>query len=142
MKKILISFSLLVIFGLFYNVALADDKTTPTTPSTIAAQKPIPQYAIKIISPTPDETFQNSAQSITVTVSVSPELEPEDTVVALVDGNAVGEPIHSTDIALPWLARGSHTLQVKIIQPKGRGASTDVITIFQQRTSKLLPSHG
>lgn len=132
MKKILISFSLLVIFGLFYKVALADDKTP----------KPIPQYAIKIISPTPDETFQNSAQSITVTVSVSPELEPEDTVAALVDGNAVGEPIHSTDIALPWLARGSHTLQVKIIQPKGRGASTDVITIFQQRTSKLLPPHG
>ena len=129
MKKILISFSLLVIFGLFYNVVLADDKTP----------KPIPQYTIKIISPKPDETFQNSAQSITITVTVTPELEPEDKIIAFVDGNAVGEPIHSTSIALPWLERGSHTLQAKIIQPKGRGAATDVITIFQQRTSKLLP---
>ncbi|HEV2523860.1 MAG TPA: hypothetical protein VGU44_01850 [Gammaproteobacteria bacterium] len=132
MKRILISFSLLVVFGLFYNVALADDKTP----------KPIPQYVIKITSPQPEETFQNSAQSITITVVVTPELDPEDKVVALVDGIAVGEPIHSTDIALPWLARGSHTLQVKVIQPKGRGAATDVITIFQQRTSKLLPPHG
>ncbi|HXH54992.1 MAG TPA: hypothetical protein VNK03_04535 [Gammaproteobacteria bacterium] len=139
MKKTLLSFSLLVIFGLFYNVALADDKIMPTTPSTIAAPKPIPQYTIKITSPKPDETFQNSAQSITITVAVTPELKPEDKVVAFVDGNAVDEPIHSTSIALPWLERGSHTLQAKIIQPKGRGAATDVITIFQQRTSKLLP---
>ena len=139
MKKILISFSLLAIFGLFYNAALADDKTTPAVAPTIAEPKPIPQYAIKITSPKPDETFQNSSQSITITVVITPELEPEDKVVAFVDGNAVGEPIHSTSISLPWLERGSHTLQAKIIQPKGRGATTDIVTIFQQRTSKLLP---
>jgi hypothetical protein len=138
-KKILISFNLIVIFGLFYNIALADDKTTPTTPSTIAVPKLIPQYTIKITSPKPDETFQNSAQSITITVAITPELETDDKVVVFVDGNAVGDPIHSTSITLPWLERGSHTLQAKIIQPKGRGAATDVITIFQQRTSKLLP---
>ncbi len=137
MKKILLSFSLLLIFGLFYKTTLADDKTIPT-PSAVAEAKPIPQYTIQITSPKPNETFQNSAQSITITVAVSPALEPEDTVVALVDGNVVGDPIHATDIALPWLPRGSHTLQVKIIQPKGRGAVTDVITIFQQRISKLL----
>jgi len=132
MKKTLVSFSLLLIFELFYKVALADDKIP----------KPIPQYAIKIISPQSEETFQNSTQSITISVVVTPELDPEDKVVALVDGNVVGEPSHSTDITLPWLARGSHTLQVKVIQPKGRGAATNVITVFQQRTSKLIHSHG
>lgn len=142
MKKILISFSVLVISGLFYNLTWAEDKTVstpPITPSTATVSKPIPQYSIKIISPQPDQTFQNAAQSITLIVAITPELADEDKVIAFVDGNAVGEPIHATDINLPWLERGSHTLQAKIIQPKGRGAETNIITIFQQRASKLLP---
>lgn len=139
MKKILMALGLIITTGFFYTIAMAAD--VQTTTETIAAPKPIPQYSIKITSPKPDETFQNEAQSITVTVAVTPELEPEDKVVAYVDGSTVGEPIHSTSIALPWLERGSHTLQAKIIQPKGRGAETETITIFQQRTSKLLPKH-
>ena len=71
---------------------------------------------------------------------VTPALEPEDKVIALLDGHPVGEPIDSIHLALPWLARGSHTLQAKIVQPKGPGAVSSVITIFQQRTSKLLPT--
>lgn len=145
MKKILIAISLLITLGFFYTAATADVQATPiqapATPNTTTEPKPIPQYSIKLISPQPDETFQNEAQSITITVAVTPELESEDKVVAYVDGSAVGEPIHATSIALPWLERGSHTLQAKIIQPKGRGAETETITIFQQRTSKLLPKH-
>jgi hypothetical protein len=141
MKKILMSFSLLVISGLSYTVTLADDKNTPTTSSTITIPVPIPQYSIKIVSPKPDETFQNEAQSITVTVEITPKLETEDRVVVYVDDSPAGAPVHSTDVLLPWLERGSHTLQAKLIQTNGPGASTDTITIFQQRVSKLLPAH-
>lgn len=127
MKKMLMILGLLITIGSLYTVAVADDQ--------------IPQYSIKITSPQPDETFQNEAQSITVTVAITPELEPEDKVVIYVDGSPAGEPIHSTNIDLPWLERGSHTLQAKIIQPKGHGAETSTIIIFQQRVSKLLPKH-
>lgn len=99
----------------------------------------VQQYSIHIVSPAPEETFQNDAQSITLTVAITPDLEAEDTVIAYVDGSPVGDPIHSTSIALPWLERGSHTLQAKIIQPKGAGAESETITIYQQRKSKLLP---
>lgn len=142
MKKILNSLSgLFFILGVFCNTALADNKTIPipTASPAIITPKVIPHYAIKIISPKPNETFQNSAQSITMTVAVTPELEPEDKIIVFVDGNPVGEPTYSTSLDLPWLARGSHTLHAKIIQPKGRGAETETITIFQQRKSKLLP---
>jgi len=103
--------------------------------------KPIPHYVIKITSPQDQETFQNSTQSMTVTVSVTPELLPEDKVVIYVDGTASGEPTHSTSINIPWLPRGSHTLKAKIIQPKGQGAETNTITIFQQRSTRLIPPH-
>jgi len=147
MKKILSAFSLFIILGVFCKISLADEQAispppttaTPIASETITVPKPIPQYTIKITSPQPEETFQNEAQSITVTVAITPELEPDDKVVIYVDGNPAGEPIHSTSISIPWLERGEHTLQAKIIQPKGRGATTDTITIFQQRTSKLLP---
>lgn len=120
----------------FCSMSLADNQTVITP---VIAPKPIPQYSITIVSPKPEETFQNEAQSITLTVAITPELEPEDRVVAYVDGSAVNDPIHSSTIALPWLERGSHTLQAKIIQQKGRGAESETITIFQQRKSKLLP---
>jgi hypothetical protein len=101
--------------------------------------KPIPQYTISIVSPQPDETFQSSTQEFTVKVDIKPDLEKEDTVVILVDGSQSGEPISSTSITIPPLERGSHTIQAKIIQPKGKGAESNIVTMFQQRHSKLLP---
>jgi hypothetical protein len=134
MRKILTTILVTVVTLSYHMIARADEQSRPTP-------KPIPQYSITITSPKPDETFQNEAESLTVTVKIIPTLEPEDKVIVYVDGSPVGVPIHATNIALPWLERGSHTLQAKIIQPKGRGATTDTITIFQQRVSKLLPAH-
>jgi len=102
-------------------------------------EKPIPNYTIEITSPAPEQTFQNEADPTTVTLSIKPELEQDDTVEVLLDGSAVGEPSHSSSVTLPRLERGSHTLQAKIIQPKGKGAISDTITIYQQHPSKLMP---
>ena len=101
--------------------------------------KAAPQYTIEIASPLNGETFQNSTDTITVSVTITPALEEEDNVAIVVDG-AQSAPAHSTSVSIPRLERGSHTLQAKVIQPKGSGASSALITVYQQRTSKLLPN--
>jgi hypothetical protein len=79
-------------------------------------------------------------QDFSVSLSIQPDLDKEDSVVILVDGNQVGDPVNVASITVPRLERGSHTLQAKIIQPKGNGASSDTITIYQQRSSAKLPA--
>lgn len=100
--------------------------------------KPIPNYTIQIASPLNGQTFQNDVDSFSVTVNVTPALEKEDSVAVIVDGTQSADTSHSTTIMVPRLERGSHTLQAKVIQPKGKGAISSTITIYQQRTSKLL----
>lgn len=123
--------------------AAMEPQTTKTPMPTIESveEKPIPQYTISIISPKSEETFQNSTQAFTVTVSVSPALEPEDTVAVEVDGSPAGAAVHGNDITIPPLERGDHTIIARVIQPKGKGAESAPVTFFQQRTSKLLPAH-
>lgn len=119
-------------------------KPTPTsapnsTSSTIST--PLPAYRVEIVSPEDEETFQNEAQTLTVTLNVTPALRKEDKIVLVVDGEEM-EPTQQTVITVPWLPRGSHTLQAKVISKKGKGAESDVITIYQQRTSQILNNRG
>lgn len=145
-------FALSVVYG--GTLMAADMSTTPTpsaaptttnttiptsNPIVVPKSKPIPQYTISFISPTSEETFQSSTMEMTVVVDVKPPLEKEDTVAIFVDGSQSGEAVNSTTITIPPLERGSHTLQAKIFQPKGKGAESETITIYQQRHSRLLP---
>lgn len=99
-----------------------------------------PKYSIQIVSPQPGETFQNSTQELPVTVQVSPPLKADDTIVILVDGQQVTEPSKETTISTPWLPRGEHTVQAKVIQKEGPGAESQAVTFFQQRSSSQLPA--
>lgn len=107
----------------------------------VFAENPAASYSIEITNPTSEETFQNDTQSITVAVSITPALAPEDKVAVYVDGTATAEPIHATNIEIPYLERGPHTIQAKIIQKAGNGAESSTITIYQQRSSALLSHH-
>lgn len=123
-RKLLLAFSLLCLF------------VAPLH----AADEPPAKYTIKITSPSDSETFQNDVQSLPVSVSVEPALKPDDDITVMVDGQQAVEPTQDTTINLPWMPRGSHTLQAKVIQKDGPGAESELITIFQQRTNLNSPT--
>lgn len=91
-----------------------------------------PQYTIAISVPADQDTLTTTADSLNVSVTVTPDLEADDTVTLYVDGSASGDPTHGTSLSAPALARGSHTLQAKITQSNGAGAESQTITIYQQ----------
>ncbi len=105
--------------------------------TTAMAADPIPEYTIAITAPLDQGTITTGADSLQVSVAVEPGLAAEDSIVVKVDG-VDSAPQHSTDITLPRLDRGAHTIQAVIVQPNGKGAETGVITVFQQRASVLL----
>ena len=124
MKKFSI-LMLLLINTLCSHGVIADDTDTEAT------------YSIKIVSPKEGDTTHNE-EPLTISVSVTPGLEPDDTVDFLVDGESAGEPEHTTSISLPPLERGEHTLQAKLIGANGVKAESEIITLYQQKHSILL----
>ena len=91
-----------------------------------------PQYTIAISVPADQDTLTTTADSLNVSVTVTPDLEADDTVTLYVDGSASGDPTHGTSLSAPALSRGSHTLQAKISQTNGAGAESQTITVYQQ----------
>lgn len=119
----IISLFFLVIISTFSPIVLSEEAAQPAN------------YSIRITDPPNEQTFRNQ-QQVTVALDIIPGLQDGDAVVVLVDGKAVGEPVAATSITLPVLNRGSHTIQAKIIQPKGKGAVSQTITIFQHQAHR------
>jgi hypothetical protein len=112
---------------------LADTTATSTlTDPTTTLIKVPPQYTIAISAPADHDTFTTTADSLTVSVTVTPDLEADDRVTLYVDGSASGDPTQGTRLSAPPLSRGSHTLQAKITQSNGAGAESQTITVYQQ----------
>jgi hypothetical protein len=99
-------------------------------------------YTVNITDPSDQQTFQNDAESIAVSVSVTPLLQKADMMVILIDGQQYEDPEHTSQFSLPALERGSHTLQARVITNHGNITDSEPITIFQQRHSALLGPGG
>lgn len=130
---------------------LPQSKTVQGVP--IAPQIPI-SYRINITTPADQETLDRDASVATVVgLTVTPLLHERDTLQLLLDGKVVstqgGQPqdpsqtvprnIQVLSFTLPYLERGAHTIQAKVVGADGRdkGASS-IITVYQQRVSTLL----
>lgn len=106
--------------------------TETTTTTTVETPKVPPSYMIAIRVPADQDTLTTTADSLNVSVMVTPDLEADDTITLYIDGTASGDPVHGTQLNAPALARGSHTLQAKITQKNGAGAESPTITVYQQ----------
>lgn len=122
---------------LFAPIAFSDPSTShvATPPQDL---KKIPEYTVVISNPIDQQTITTAADTVDVSVTVTPDLAEKDTVTIHVDGTQVLEPIHATTLTIPRLDPGTHTLQAKVIQADGNGAESATITVFQQRISGIL----
>ncbi|MBL1261811.1 MAG: DUF4124 domain-containing protein [Thiotrichaceae bacterium] len=112
---------------------------TPHTPST----KPPPKkdapfyHSITITQPIHDESIRNNAGNISISVSVSPQLQTKQghQIVITVDGKAI--TTNTTGRAtLLNVDRGTHTIRASIIHHNGTPLiSSGASTFHLQRTS-------
>lgn len=98
---------------------------------------PPPLYqALHLLNPQPEATLRNSNRTISIAVSSEPDLLPGHSYQALLDGAIHGAPSRSTYWQINDIDRGSHQLQIVLLDADGtRLLQTDAITIHLHQTS-------
>ncbi len=110
--------------------AIAPTKTKPV------AEQSNTKYRASITSPAHDSTLYENTGTISVNVDIKPAFEEGQTLQLLIDGTPVGEKHQSTTLLVTNVDRGSHNLQVQLIDKNGKIiASSEIITVHLRRAS-------
>lgn len=89
---------------------------------------------ISITQPQNEETIRNNQGALSVMATLSPALFQGNKTQLLLDGNPVGSPQTQLSFQVSGIDRGSHTLQVQVLDNQGQSIIvSDSITVFMQR---------
>jgi hypothetical protein len=72
-----------------------------------------------IVQPGDDETVRNAEGTISVGISLTPNLAEGHVIHLYVDGTKLDSDIKQTQLVLQQLSRGTHSLQAKIVDSEG-----------------------
>lgn len=98
-----------------------------------------PAYQVKILAPAPGSTIWPVNYKVHARVHVTP---PPGSGVMLkyeLDGKMMGKPTPSTSVVLKPVYRGTHTLTVSVLGPKGKAVATGSSTFYARQHSILHP---
>ena len=94
-------------------------------------------YALNIVTPSDERAYRKPAQSIDVSVNVSPRLQAGDTVSILVDGVEMSTG-STASIPTDTLNPGEHTLSVQVRRADGSTSGSDSMTIYVIQNTQTL----
>lgn len=126
-------------------IKIAPPQSYSASGSAHTAQQPAPpadaqpgapaQPAIAISSPTPGQSLWN-VHDLTVSVTVTPGLEPGDSVTFNLDGKSQG-PVNSTSVTFKDVIRGEHTVSASLTRASGAEFSAAPVRFYIHQTSIL-----
>ncbi|MEM8497872.1 MAG: DUF4124 domain-containing protein [Pseudomonadota bacterium] len=90
-------------------------KLSPDNPD-----KPFKYKTLRIVSPEHDSAIEHGPGNFSVTAKIRPTLRSSDSIQLFIDGEPHGKPGNSTSWALKNVFRGTHMLQVKILNERGK----------------------
>lgn len=109
----------------------------PVVPeSTQSAEQGVSQYQVDIIAPENESVFTTEVQTISIKLSIKPELHEDDHILLRVNGEAYGTFQTSPNFTLGRLDRGRYDIQAFVYsktntdKPKGQ---SEILTIHQIR---------
>lgn len=95
--------------------------------------------SIQIMSPLHEQTIRNNEGIITLSAVANRTMDKGHTAKLYLDGKAYGKSQTRLDWRLVDIDRGSHQLQVKLLKYGKVIASSEKITVFLHRASRLHP---
>jgi len=93
---------------------------------------------IEIVSPGNDAAIRSNAGNVTIGVHLEPELAESDRVQVVLDGKPFGKPSRNTVNTLSNLDRGTHRLQVRILDGSGRVLGSGSPIVFHLLRAAVL----
>ncbi|MCG7584362.1 DUF4124 domain-containing protein [Photobacterium sp. OFAV2-7] len=112
---------------------------TASAPADMQDNQPGPSISIRLLSPHDQQTLRDNQGIIDIAATTSHKLAPHHTVQLLLDGESSGPPQSRLNWHLSNIDRGSHTLQVQILNSGKVIALSEVITVYLHRASRLQP---
>lgn len=102
-------------------------------PAPPAAPEGPPYELFAITAPAPDETFLANDGRVTVSLTVSPLLQPGHAVVILLDGAPAAGPDVAASVTLSGVERGTHAVQAAIVDDRSQVVQSSVPVTFHVR---------
>lgn len=100
----------------------------------------VPIPGLRLVSPTPNETVQNTGYRLPVRVTLDGEMPPDTELAFLVDGE-VRQTGQSPSATLDEVWRGEHSVQVQLRSADGRVlASTQTVPFMMRQHSARHPN--
>ena len=100
-----------------------------------------PYQVLEIVSPANQETLWNIGGTLNVQVRIQPQLQPGHRYDVVFDGQRRNVNGTASRVALPDVFRGTHTLQLIVIDSAGEEVMrSEPRTVFVQQTSTLNPN--
>ncbi len=94
--------------------------------------------SLQVASPANDEGIRENAGNVTVTAAIEPELADGHVMQVYLDGTLL-QSGHATSFQLTSLDRGTHNLQLRVVDASGNTLITSKPTVFHlQRRSVIL----
>ena len=122
-------------------IEIQDIQTVPALenfPEYYHPTKPVERYSgINIISPDDDTTIWDNGGSLTVSVSIEPQLLAPDKIVLFLDGKEYASGT-SAGFNLTEIDRGTHTLQVSIRSALGDITISSKVVTFHLKQNSIL----
>ncbi|MDN6276637.1 DUF4124 domain-containing protein [Psychrobacter sp.] len=97
-------------------------------------------YQISIVEPSEERAYRRPAQSIDVSVQVTPTLQPGDSVSIYLDGSEVATGL-SAFIATTDVTPGPHNLEAVIKTEKGEVLNQDSLTVYVIQNNTTLQTN-
>lgn len=90
-------------------------------PGTVHAQhEPVPVYQqLQLLQPVAGQNLHNTGRSISIQVASRPALQPGHSYQLWLDGQPFGPASQSTQWTVEEVDRGSHSLQVRLLDAQG-----------------------
>ncbi len=99
----------------------------------------MPAYEVKVLAPAPGSTIWPVNYKVHASVQVSPPPGADVLLKYELDGKMMGKPTPSTSVLLKPVYRGTHTLTVSLLGPKGETLATGSSKFYARQHSMLHP---
>jgi hypothetical protein len=115
----------------------------PTPRQTAPAPAATFRYSECVVTAPGNDQVFNAVNSVTATISLTPELQPGDRIQVFLDSvEYPGWRAGALTGSLKDVYRGTHTLSVKVVDARGRALCTgEAITFHVQQPSQRAPKN-
>jgi hypothetical protein len=93
-------------------------------------------YAISLISPTPNEEIRANNGTITVISNISPRPQEDYSIKVFIDNSLFASSNNSTRINVEGVPRGEHTIQLKLAMKKCKIYTSKPVKFYVLRVAK------